>query len=239
MLRATAYNVLSDKQQEDILREVGTITGAGYRLKAGGGFESSVVEEMRRRMSPSLVWLRAKEWDRLDTALQYKQVADSLALSGNSNGAIARYCNLLDFTNGILQRSWPAQVPEQDCNAVFTRTKVFHFDLVLSRAVLKCRIGQYLIEDGNDVCKLSKSPLASVAPASMYRKLNHVTLLLILVSESHVGFRADRLEEIVRNSFGLISRSDDPDDHASHDMDLLQAALPRFETVSEHYQFMI
>ena len=66
--------------------------------------------------SPSLVWLRALEWDHLESALQLKSEADCLAVSGDTESACARYSFLI--------RHWSAGANNRHNYKTLTKTQI-------------------------------------------------------------------------------------------------------------------
>ena len=93
---------LSSARQTELVNNILTIVGGGYRLEIFGvpdDHGSCVSQQMRSIMTstgPHLIWAKALLWDKLHTAFELKREADKLAENGHIRSAQLRYFSIVE-----------------------------------------------------------------------------------------------------------------------------------------------
>ena len=94
---------LSSTKQMELVKNILTIVGGGYRLGLfgvpddRGSFIFSQMRSILMSTGPDLIWAKAVLWNRVQTALELKREADSLAESGQLRAAQRRFFWLMEY----------------------------------------------------------------------------------------------------------------------------------------------
>lgn len=136
---------LHEHEQARLLRELSTINGGivatfeAFAAKESLGMDSAVIA---REMRPSLVWLRAWDWDRLHWRMQWKARADALitAPSRKKLHLASTVLHQLDATQPPIHKLRPPPGPvisdDPDLSLVYQHHLTFEMDCRLTRVQL-------------------------------------------------------------------------------------------------------
>jgi hypothetical protein len=84
-------------EQKELLKAIGTVTGRGYDINFRGFDDRYTVlmQQVKDRTSPSVIWQRAIEYQRLKSALKMSDdIETMLQMTWDDEGALSRYTRL-------------------------------------------------------------------------------------------------------------------------------------------------
>ncbi|KAI5362565.1 hypothetical protein Slin15195_G062210 [Septoria linicola] len=125
------------EQKRQFLSALSQVVGGGYHLTLHG-FREKAAKSCSKKIAPSLVWPRAKYWERLQVVLSLKQEIENLLARGDYGGAGQRYGLLQGFPLHDRDRlSWQECYDARTAGemAPLMRLTVLQHDIAMSAAI--------------------------------------------------------------------------------------------------------
>jgi hypothetical protein len=93
----SGFKVLPEDGEKKLALDVEGITGFGYRCRNVTMRSGPLWHDIRKRMSPLIVWPSAKIYDMLQIAFERKKAIDTFIDEGDTTAAYERACYLRDY----------------------------------------------------------------------------------------------------------------------------------------------